>query len=260
MLWLDAAAFPTWGELLKACSPYASLTGARYLKEDFEAQGSSWTSRSGEEFEAAISASRGVVETYKLLVREAQDDSTLRSEYEAAYAQTLRQAAVSTMIAALKALDRYEPNGTAAEPLTPALISEASYASLSASLRAAVDESRESRRAAAFRAAMFVADFGSLHGLPKVATPEADALLVAFHAKVDGGASAKAALADAFEPYKELFLSTPWDLEGARSWAKAHPDEASILAVGAAALAVGVGLLGLLSSSRKSAPLRRGRR
>ena len=111
MRWLDARAYDMWQELLHAASAYAQLTGGRFLAEDFEdAPGGGRTgSRSGAAFEAARDACRPFVDTYRVLARAALEggETTLVAEYEQAYVRTVNEAALRTMVAALKALDRY---------------------------------------------------------------------------------------------------------------------------------------------------------
>ncbi|KAH8095887.1 amino acid transmembrane transporter [Aureococcus anophagefferens] len=201
MRWLDASAYPAWAELLVACAPYASLTGGRYLKDDFDdAQPSS---RTGDDFDAAVATAAGAVEAYAARVEPGA--AALEQDYERAYAETVDVAAAATMVAALQALDRFEAGEREGpgEQLTPEFVGRATDAQLAASLRRARDADERPKRKA-----------------------------------------------------RELFTNTPWDAEGARSWAKAHPDEASILTIGTAALALGVGLLSLVSATRRAAPRR----
>ncbi|KAH8062589.1 amino acid transmembrane transporter [Aureococcus anophagefferens] len=117
--------------------------------------------------------------------------------------------------AELLALDRFyegEREGPA-EPLTPEFVGRATDAQLAASLRRARDADERPKRKARLRAAGFIADFGAAHGLPRVATPASDALLAAFYARLDRIPDSRAAFADAFAPYRELFTNTPWDAE-----------------------------------------------
>ncbi|KAH8056714.1 amino acid transmembrane transporter [Aureococcus anophagefferens] len=149
MRWLDASAYPAWAELLVACAPYASLTGGRYLSDDFD------------------DASR----------RRGPGDDRRRA---------------------------------AAAPRAPW-------------------EAYAARR------------------LPRVATPASDALLAAFYARLDRIPDSRAAFADAARAYRSS-SRTRLGRRGRPVLAKAHPDEASILTIGTAALALGVGLLSLVSA------------
>jgi len=264
MKFLDPNAYPAWDELCAAASAYASLTGGRYVADDFES--GKTPSRDGEEFGRARVDARNAVATFRLLAKE--KEPALAADYEEALTATIDQAAHNAMITALKALDKwdhddaaadevFDPDAPDAPPLTPDFVTDASDDALAARLRARANQRAEPHAAAKLRAASFIADFGAAHGLKREdasserkkssdASAATEALLRAFYQRVDDSARGRSAFDDAMKPYKELLAVQ--DLQGAKAWASCYQEEA--LLVGAAALAIGAGALALLFGGR----------
>jgi len=207
------------------------------------------------------------VDMFKGLADLAQrgDAAELLKEYEAAYRLTLKEAARKTMAAALQSLGKYPdapPGSRTVEPLAEpfgvelldnkallAMVKLAPFEQLAAAIKMDVERRAADVDAAArLRAASFIADFGCVAGLGRVSCPEADALLEAFHKRLDkespdatrtrdaSKTPAAQAMRDAFAPYADLFsgAARPWD------WVETHPDEAVGLGLALGGLALGV--------------------
>lgn len=245
---LDPTNLRAFAPLVDACNAYAHFTGGRFLPEDFEG-GCSHPGQEG--FEDARKEAEESVATFVLLAKE--KDESLVKEYEEAYRMTVHEAAIATMVAAFKALDRLPASGIAAssEDVGPEDVRRHDLDTLAMKV-AAVDAGRKEKgRAAKLRAASFVADFGAAAGLERVACPQDDELLRLFHEKFrkDEESAADQAIGDAFAPYKELFSAG--SLDDAMEWCNKHPDEVGVVAsVGIAA--VGLALIGLMARGRCS--------
>ena len=110
MLIMDPRAFGGFEELLLQCAAYGARTGGRFLACDFEKD----VTR-GEEVRDAWDS----VEAFKEKIRLAAHDerSELVVQYVAAYRETLHEAALQTMAAALASVDRFQ--GSNARRLRP---------------------------------------------------------------------------------------------------------------------------------------------
>jgi len=262
MLLMDPCDLPAWEALIMACTPYGHFSGGRFLADDF-VEGAR-RSGQGAAFEEARAEAAAAVASYKLLC--AEEEGAVVEEYRRAYAATVHEAAVSTMIAALKALDKLPP---ATEGVTDVTLDEVRGDDLDTLARklasAAVDRDGSSRdakvRAAKNRAASFVADFGAAVGLERVACPDDEDMLRTFYDKLSASDVPNTAhdetwsfdkvMRDAFAPYADLFSAG--SLDEAAGWCRTHPEETTTLAaVGAVAIGVGIALFGLLRPSRSS--------
>lgn len=266
---LDPSDLPAWEGLLSACNAYGHFTGGRYVADDFAGEGGR-SSRDMPGFEEARLEAADAVATYKLLVTE--PDETLLEQYRQAYALTVHEAAIATMVATLRALELLPQDGMhQVDDVTVHDARQDDLATLAAKI-AAADATRKASdrssnvKAARLRAASFVADFGAAAGLERVACRDDDELLKVFHAKLDDIAASDdtagqepprkkvdRVMRDAFAPYADLFSAG--NLDEARDWCKTHPEEVStVAAVGAVAVGIGIALFGLLRSSRSSRP------
>jgi len=117
MRYLDGSAFPAFDALIGACNAYGALTGGRFDAEDFakDADGAFvkapvlGDADAAEAFDAARASAAPVVETYAVLVRDDSAHAVLLEEYRRAHCATVHEAALSTMLAALRSVDVLGP-------------------------------------------------------------------------------------------------------------------------------------------------------
>lgn len=255
MLLLDATDLQAWESLIMACNAYAAFTGGRFIPQDFEPEGK--RSQTEPDFEVARLAAAEAVASFKLLVTEGEE--SLLAQYETAYRLTVHEAALATMVAALKSVEMWPEADVKVEDVTLDDARNLSLPELAAKL-AGAHAYRKARNAlgARIRAASFVADFGAAVGLDRVPCPDDAELLRVFYAKLEPHPlkSIEQIMRDSFAPYADLFGAASF--EEAKDWFRTHPDEVSTLAaVGAATVGLTLALVTIFSGGRGRGASRR---